>query len=48
MGSKLDAVKLRSSMTLFDIAEPNSIFNEVLAAFFDGEADPLTLDILSR
>ena len=48
MGSKLDATKLRSSMTLFDAAEPKSIFNDVLVAFFNGEADTLTLDILSR
>ena len=26
----LDAVKLRSSMTLFDVVRPNGIFNKVL------------------
>ena len=45
MGS-IDAVKLRSSMTLFaraaegDEAQP---FREVLAQYFDGEEDPATL-----
>jgi len=45
----VDAAKLRSSMTLFDRAEPGSgLFDAVLAAFFDGEPDPLTLDRLAR
>ena len=43
----IDAIKVRSCMTLFDIVEPNGIFAEVLNAFYDGEQDPLTLEILS-
>ena len=33
MGSRIDAVKLRSSMTLFDIVSPNDIYHQVLDAF---------------
>ena len=39
----IDAVKLRSSMTLFHRADPDDpVFTEVLATFFDGEPDPAT------
>ncbi|WP_114954035.1 DUF1810 domain-containing protein [Sphingosinicella terrae] len=41
----LDAMKLRSSMTLFErVAEHPAPFAEVLEAFFDGERDGLTLE----
>ncbi|WP_342762360.1 DUF1810 domain-containing protein [Kineococcus xinjiangensis] len=44
MGSTTDAVKLRSSMTLFARADPDEpVFREVLEKFFDGE-DPATLE----
>ncbi|MEP6804479.1 MAG: DUF1810 domain-containing protein [Flavobacterium sp.] len=44
----LDARKLRSSMTLFSLAEnTNPVFQEVLEAFFSGESDPLTLSIIN-
>jgi uncharacterized protein (DUF1810 family) len=40
----VDAVKLRSSMTLFERAEPEAaVFGEVLDRFFDGERDEATL-----
>jgi uncharacterized protein (DUF1810 family) len=40
----IDAIKLRSSMTLFARAAPEEpLFGEVLDAFYDGEADPETL-----
>lgn len=43
----VDAVKLRSSMTLFAAAAPDEpLFGEVLARFFDGRRDPATLDRL--
>ena len=43
----LDALKFRSSMTLFAQAEgPDSLFAEALDAFFDGERDPLTMELL--
>ena len=39
----IDAVKLRSSMTLFMRADPDEqLFTEVLEKFFGGEADPAT------
>ncbi len=39
----IDAVKLRSSMTLFAHAAPGeALFGEVLEAFYGGEADPET------
>jgi len=46
MGSP-DGLKLRSSMTLFQAAAPaQPLFAEVLQAFYDGEADPATLQRL--
>jgi uncharacterized protein (DUF1810 family) len=42
-----DDVKLRSSMTLFAHAAPDTpVFAEVLDRFFDGEPDPGTLERL--
>jgi uncharacterized protein (DUF1810 family) len=39
----IDALKLRSSMTLFAAAAPEEpVFGEVLARFFGGERDPET------
>lgn len=44
-----DNLKLRSSMTLFDAAEPgNALFGKILDKFFNGERDPLTLQILTE
>ena len=48
MGSELDAMKLRSSMTLFNEVDPCSVFAEVLDEFFGGEMDEKTLDILAE
>ncbi len=45
MNGEIDAVKLRSSMTLFDIVSPNDIFAQVLDAFFDGNRCEHTLEI---
>ena len=42
----LDAMKFRSSMTLFDQAEPDSVFAEALCLFFGSEPDTHTLRIL--
>lgn len=33
----VDVMKLRSSMTLFDIVSPEDIFNDVLSVFFSGK-----------
>ena len=39
----IDALKLRSSMTLFHRAAPDeALFGQVLAGYFDGMADPAT------
>ena len=45
---ELDAMKLRSSMTLFALtSEEYTIFDEVLEVFFDGEMDPLTVEMIN-
>ena len=43
MGSDIDALKLRSSMTLFNLVSPNDIFADVLDVFFNSERDERTL-----
>jgi uncharacterized protein (DUF1810 family) len=43
----IDAMKLRSSMTLFREANPDEpVFTAVLDRYYDGIADPKTLEIL--
>ena len=44
----IDAIKLRSSMTLFDIVDEdeNSVFKRVLDKFYGGKVDEKTLDML--
>ena len=42
----IDAVKVRSCMTLFDAVSPNDIFQEVLDAFYGGSSDKKTLDYM--
>jgi uncharacterized protein (DUF1810 family) len=45
----IDAVKLRSSMTVFHRADPSdAIFQQVLDRFFDGQPDPATDQRLSE
>lgn len=44
----LDAIKVRSSMTLFDLVMPNAIFADVLDAFYNGERDVMTLELLKQ
>ena len=48
MGSSIDALKLKSSMTLFDVISPNDIFSKVLDVFYDGKKDGNTLLIISK
>jgi uncharacterized protein (DUF1810 family) len=44
---EIDAMKLRSSMTLFARADPNDPrFRDVLAKYFAGETDPATEELL--
>lgn len=42
-----DAMKLRSCMTLFDVVDPETVFDRVLMKFFDGKRDKKTLKILA-
>ena len=44
---EIDALKLRSSMTLFDLLEPGGRFLTVINSFFEGERDELTLALLN-
>lgn len=45
---RVDALKLRSSLTLFSIASSNhTIFKRLLLKYFDGTADPQTLAVLA-
>ena len=51
MGGHTDAMKLRSSMTLFELAAvslgtPGSVFSKVLDRMFGGQRDGLTLAIV--
>lgn len=48
MGSSIDAVKFRSSMTLFNLASSNEIFKKALDAFFDGKVDERTVQLLGE
>jgi uncharacterized protein (DUF1810 family) len=44
----IDAIKLRSCLTLFERAAPGEpLFGQLLAQFYAGERDPLTLQALS-
>ena len=44
----IDSLKLKSSMTLFDYIEPDTIYNLVLKKYYSGEKDNKTLEILSK
>ena len=41
----IDAMKLRSSMTLFDAVSPNDVFAQVLDKYFNGQRDSKTLEL---
>ena len=45
---EIDAMKLKSSMTLFDFVSPNEIFNEVLLMFYNGARDEKTLHLIEK
>lgn len=48
MGSHIDAMKLRSSMTLFLLADESiDVFSKVLEKFFHGEKDKTTVKLLN-
>ena len=45
---KLDALKLKSSMTLFDAVSPNDIFAQTLDKYFNGQRDNSTIRFLQN
>lgn len=45
---KLDSLKLKSSMTLFDYIDKNDVFGYVLDKYYEGEKDDKTIRILER
>jgi len=44
----IDAMKLKSSLTLFDQAGPEPLFSEAIDRWFDGQRDNATLRLLGR
>lgn len=44
----VDALKLNSSMTLFDYVSDSSIFSEVIDKYYDGHKDELTIAICDK
>lgn len=44
----IDAMKVKSSMTLFDTVAPGGVFYTVLEKYYDGKHDVLTLSILRQ
>lgn len=44
----IDAMKVKSSMTLFDIVSPNDIYAEVLNTFYNGERCQHTTKYLTK
>ncbi len=45
---EIDAIKVRSSMTMFDFLSPNDIFSEVLDSFYNGERCEITLKEMQK
>ena len=45
---EVDALKLKSSMTLFDMIRKRNVFSEVLNAFYDGKRDRRTIQIFVK
>ena len=46
---EIDAMKLRSSMTLFAlVSESGSVFHQVLQQFYNGEMDRKTLELVNK
>ena len=44
----IDAVKVRSCMTMFDFLSPNDIFGEVLDSFYKSERCEITLRVMQQ
>lgn len=48
MGARIDTMKFKSSMTLFDSVSSNDIFAQALDSFFEGTRDNKTIELLSK
>lgn len=44
----IDAIKVRSCMTMFDVLSPNDLFGEVLCSFYNGMRCETTLKIMQQ
>lgn len=44
----VDAIKVRSCMTMFDFLSPNDIFADVLLSFYNGERCKITLEVMQQ
>lgn len=44
----VDAMKLRSCLTLFDLLRPGDIFDQALTKYFGSQRDPRTLELARR
>ena len=44
----IDAMKVKSSMTLFDLVAPNDIFAQILSQFYDGNRCTRTLTLTQQ
>ena len=45
---EVDALKLRSCMTLFECVSRDAVFAKVLDTFYDGERDRSTIELLDK
>ena len=45
---EIDAIKVRSCMTMFDFLSPNDIFGEVLRSFYNEERCEITLRVMQQ
>ena len=44
----IDSIKLRSSMTLFELVSDDDVFSKVLDKYYDGVRDEITLNLINR
>ena len=44
----IDAKKVQSSMTLFDLVSPNDIFDQVLEKYYNGKRCPQTISLINN
>ena len=44
----IDAMKLRSSMTLFDVVSPQDVFARVLDKYFGGQRDSKSIQLIEK